>query len=233
VLPSARRDTPPCWHPPLRVCRARARTCSPRRPRPNARLPNASRIPNARAPRRLVTRAAPYAPRSVRQSAAGSPERAPAEAARVRRARVKASPRPVAVKARLFSPTYKTAAAGFSPCTRRRRRVGARRRYTLSTVDFAVSSAPNPCLPTPPKSCRAAPLLPRPRARRRQAPGGHRPAVPRSTHAGSPYPPTEPANRTLVGPRPFPRPAPAKPATSSPEFAPPTPATAPRGDIAR
>jgi hypothetical protein len=94
---------------------------------------------------------------------------------------------------------------------------GARRCQTLPTVDSAVSSSPNPRLPTPLKPRHSTPLLLRSRARRRRAPGAQ-PAVPLPAALS---PPANTPNRPLVGRRPFPSPSPAnsgdQPAGISPE----------------
>jgi hypothetical protein len=55
----------------------------PRRPRPMRAFPRSPRaFPTLHVPRCLVLRAVPYTPRIVHRSAAGSPARAPVEAAR-------------------------------------------------------------------------------------------------------------------------------------------------------
>jgi hypothetical protein len=103
----------------------------------------------------------------------------------------------------------------------------------LATVHSAVSSAPNPRLPTPLKSRRAAPLLLRPRARRGRAPGAHRTAVPRSPLPAALSPPTERPNRVPVAPRPYPHPSPAKTPASLAGFYSTAPASRAQDHIAK
>jgi hypothetical protein len=133
---------------------ARARPCSPWCPRPCARLPNASRIPKARAPRHLVTRAA-----RTRRARSASPSGTPLRARRPRPlaygALGRGTSRLVAVKAPLFA-AYKTVAVGSpvrTPSTSSRRPPQLLRAHGCFPP---VSSA----LTLPPYSTEVAPCRP-------------------------------------------------------------------------
>jgi hypothetical protein len=95
---------------------------------------------------------------------------------------------------------------------------------------------PNPRLPTPLKPRRAAPLLLRSRARRRRAPGAYRgwqPPAPLHTPPPATSTPKIKSNRSIVVPRPFPHPSPAKSRRTSPDFYSTTPASRAQDHIAK
>jgi hypothetical protein len=109
----------------------------------------------------------------------------------------------------------------------------ARRRHcTLPPVDLAATGAPNHCLPALLEPRRAAPLLPRPRAHCSRAPGGCRPAAPRSPITSRTPTPTKNISLTLVSPTPSPSTIPAKGVAGAAQFQRAAPRLTPKGYIA-